>query len=52
MRFWNLLLDPLMRPCPIEVCHIPIEHPLELLLAKDQQVVKAFLSHTHILIGR
>ncbi len=45
-RFWKLLPDPLMRPCPVEVGHIPIENPLELLLAKAQQVVEAFLSHT------
>ena len=46
MRFWNLLPDPLMRPCPIEVGHIPFENPVDLLLAQDQQVVKVFLSHT------
>ncbi len=46
MRFWNLLPDPLMRPCSVEVGHIPIEHALELLLVKDQQVVETFLSHT------
>ena len=34
----------------VEVCYIPIKDTLELLLAKDQQVVKAFLSHT--LFGR
>ena len=46
MRFWKLLPDALMRPCPIEVRHIPIVNPVELLLVEDQQVVKAFLSHT------
>jgi hypothetical protein len=46
MRFWKLLPDPLMWSCPIEVGHISIENPLELHLAKDQQVVKAFLAHT------
>src|SRR5260370_35439854 len=35
-----------MRPCPIEIHHIPIEHALELLLMEDQQMVKAFLPHT------
>src|SRR5258708_621592 len=35
-----------MRSCPIKVCHILIEHALELLLAEDQHMVKAFLSHT------
>ncbi len=43
MRFWKLLPDPLMRPCPVEVGHIPIENPLELLLAKDHQVEKRML---------
>jgi hypothetical protein len=38
--------DPLMRSCPIEVRHISIEHPLELLLVEDQEVVEAFFSHT------
>ena len=46
MRFWKLLPDPLMRSCQVEVGHIPIENPVELLLVEDQQVVKAFLSHT------
>jgi hypothetical protein len=46
MRLRNLLLNPLMRSCPVEVGHIDIEHTLELLLMKDQQVVEAFLSHT------
>ena len=46
MRFWKLLHDPLMRSCPVEVRHIHIEHALELLLVEDEQVVKAFLSHT------
>src|SRR5215472_5599629 len=35
-----------MGSCSVEVLHIGIEHPLELLLLKDQQVVQAFLSHT------
>ena len=35
-----------MRPCPIEVGDIPIEHALELLLMEYQQVVEAFLSYT------
>ncbi len=54
MIFWRrssfllgkLLPDPLMWPCPVEGGHIPLENPLELLLAKDQRVVEAFLSHT------
>ena len=46
MRFWKLLPNPLMWSCPVEVGHIPIENPLELLLVEDQQVVKAFLSYT------
>jgi len=45
-EFWNLLCDALMRSCLVEVRHIRIEYPLELLLVKDQQVVEAFLPHT------
>ena len=41
-----------MRPCPIEIGDLPIEYALELLPMEDQQVVEAFLSYTHILIGR
>jgi hypothetical protein len=44
--FRNLLLNTLMRSGPVEIHHIPIEHPLQLLLAEDQQMVKAFLSRT------
>jgi len=46
VQFRDLLLDPLMRPCPIEVGHIAIEQALELFLLKDQQVVQACLPHT------
>src|SRR5690242_10096576 len=42
--FWNLLRDPLMGSCPVEVPHIVIEHALELLFMEDQQMVEAFLS--------
>ena len=44
--FWNLLSNPLMRPCPVEGGHIGIEHALELPLMQDQQVVQAFLPNT------
>ena len=44
--FGDLLLDPLMRSCLIEVHHIRFEDTLELSLMKDQQVVQAFLPHT------
>ena len=33
-----------MRSCLVEVGHILLEHALELLLLKDQQMVEAFLS--------
>src|SRR6266567_2658708 len=46
LRFRKLLLDALMRSCLVEVFYIPIEYALELLLAEDQHVVEAFLSHT------
>lgn len=42
----NLLPNALMRPCPVEVVYIRIEHALELPLMKDQQVIDAFLPHT------
>jgi hypothetical protein len=45
-RFRKLLLNTLMRSCQVEVHHILIEHALQLLLAEDQQMVKAFLSYT------
>src|SRR5260370_14813788 len=35
-----------MGSCQIEVCYIPIEHTLELLLVEDEQVVKAILTDT------
>ncbi len=41
--FRDLLPNPLMRPCLVEVRDVRIEHALELLLLKDQQVVEAFL---------
>ena len=39
-------MDPLMRSSAVEVYDIPIEHALELPLVKDQDMIKAFLSHT------
>jgi hypothetical protein len=42
----NLLLDALMRPGSIEVVHICVEHPLELLLMHDEQMIEALTSHT------
>jgi hypothetical protein len=33
--FRDLLPNPLMGPCPVEVSHIGIEHPLELLFLKN-----------------
>ena len=50
MRFWKLLPNPLMWSCQVEVGHIPIENPVELLLVEDQQVVKAFLTPEPILL--
>jgi hypothetical protein len=35
-----------MRSCLVEVRHILIEYALELLLAVDQHMVEALLSHT------
>jgi hypothetical protein len=42
--FRDLLGNPLMWSCPVEVGHIVIEGALKLLLLKDQQVVQTFLS--------
>jgi hypothetical protein len=39
-------MDSLMRSSVVEVRHTPIEHALELPLVKDQDMIKAFLSHT------
>ncbi len=44
-EFWNLLLYALMWSGQVEVCYILSKHTLELPVVKDQQVVKAFLSH-------
>src|SRR5215467_12182627 len=44
--FRDLLPNALMGSCLVEVGHIRIEHALELLLLKDQQVVQTFLPHT------
>ena len=46
MLFRDLLPNALMGSSPVEVYNVLIEHPLELLLAEDQQVVQAFLSDT------
>jgi len=43
---WDLLQDPLMGSCLIEVGDIAIDHTLELLLVEDEEVVQAFLPHT------
>src|SRR5215469_18592862 len=34
-----------MRPCPVEICDIRIEHAVELLLLQDEQVIEALTSH-------
>ena len=38
-------MHALMRPGSIEVGYICVEHTVELLLMKDQQMVKALTSH-------
>jgi hypothetical protein len=42
----NLLLDPLMRSDSVEVVHIRVEHPVELLLMEDKQLIEALTSYT------
>ena len=46
LPFRNLLPNPLMRPCLIEIGHILIQNALELPLLQDQQVIQAFLTNT------
>jgi hypothetical protein len=46
MRFWKLLLDPLMWSGSIKVVHIGVEYPVELLLMQDKQKVEALTPHT------
>ena len=41
----DLLPNPLMRSCLVEVDHIGIERALELPLMQNQQVIEAFLPH-------
>jgi hypothetical protein len=43
---WNLLLDPLMRPGSVEGVHIRAQHPVELLLMQDEQMIEALTSDT------
>ncbi len=40
----DLLPNPLMRPCLVEIDHIGSEHALELLLLNNQQMIQALLS--------
>src|SRR5437764_9397887 len=42
----DLLLDPLMRPGPVEVVYVCIEDALELLLLQDEQMIETFAAHT------
>ena len=42
----DLLPNPLMRSCLIEVGHVRIEDAVELPLMEDHQVIQAFLTHT------
>ena len=39
------LLDALMRPGLVEVVHKRAQHPVELLLMEDKQMIEAFPSH-------
>jgi hypothetical protein len=42
----NLLSDPLMRSCLVKVVDIGSQHPLELLLLEDEQVIETLATHT------
>ena len=45
-RLGNLLPDPLMRSCLVEVGYIGIEDSVELLLMQDEQMIEALTPHT------
>jgi len=42
----NLLMDALMRPGSVEVVYICVEHPVELLLLQDEQMIESLMPHT------
>src|SRR5947209_1366936 len=44
--FGNLLVDPLMGPCPIEIRNIGTQNTMQQLFIEDQHVVKALSPHT------
>jgi hypothetical protein len=41
---WDALLNPLMRPCVIEVSYKFADEPIQLALTQDQHVIEAFPS--------
>ncbi len=46
VRFWYLLLDPLMRTGLVEGMNIRVEYALELLLMEDEQMIETLSPHT------
>jgi len=46
IRFWYLLLDPLVGSSSIEVLGIGVEHPVKLLLMEDEQMIETLAPHT------
>ncbi len=46
IRLRDLLLDALMRSGTIEVLNIGVQHPLELLLMQDKQMIETFSTDT------
>jgi hypothetical protein len=46
MQSWNLLFDPLMWSSSIEVLDIGAQHPLELPLTEDKQMIETLAPHT------
>jgi hypothetical protein len=44
-RFWHLLPDALMRSGSVEIVRIGGEHPMELLLLQDEQMIKTLAPH-------
>ena len=44
-RFWDTLINALMRPRPVEVRHILLEHAPQMSFTHDEQVIEAFASN-------
>ncbi len=43
---WDLLLNALMRSCPVKERDVFFEHPIQLTVAHNQQMIETFKPHT------